>query len=571
MCKFLTRCLAVACLWVCSHFAALAQGPTGLTCEDAIPVTKEFPPITVSGAGELWFTAWTYDLPISMVFVPDNQASIIAPEIDFDFSCISGEYDDPILNKYFNPKNPSYIKMPQTLSMEANREDGLKYVLSISETYRDLLARAGLTKNLQVFVKVKFAEAGTASLAVDTLYATCQTGGEIMTLGDSAQITARDSSTYQIVPFSTFRTDSIQFIWNGTAPAKIWMKSGCSSLVESITDVMDSWVMNPGDTLSLTTAEVREKDDLYDEMGVDGGLCYMYVTSEADGIISLKRKPMTPPENGAIRLEFGETYSLDTSKLYFFSKTWIDGILFETSTKYKVTAYLSKTGNFSLPIPSNPTWLIDSLRFSPTEDGHELGLSDRDLTYIRAKTPGHYVYVRFKTNDPNAKFTLWTWKNDNNECASVGSAILQIPSTINVETQTQTYRIRYSDIEGGEFKIISGITRACTGYIADQCTFSTTATNDPHVIKKSSFTSRGTVTYNAATVTGWRNRVDENGYLYFRMVTTRQGFVTFQTTAPQEQDPEPPDDPEPECEKTIHAAVSAATPHGSVQIQFVNE
>lgn len=29
--------------------------------------------------------------------------------------------------------------------------------------------------------------------------------------------------------------------------------------------------------------------------------------------------------------------------------------------------------------------------------------------------------------------------------------------------------------------------------------------------------------------------------------------------------------PGPDCEKTIHAAVSAATPHGSVQIQFVNE
>ena len=62
----------------------------GDACRAAIPLTKDFSD-TIRKAGiEKWYSATTFDLPLAVAFVPDNGESCPAPEVEMDFSCISG-------------------------------------------------------------------------------------------------------------------------------------------------------------------------------------------------------------------------------------------------------------------------------------------------------------------------------------------------------------------------------------------------------------------------------------------------------------------------------------------------
>ena len=49
-----------------------------------------------------------------------------------------------------------------------------------------------------------------------------------------------------------------------------------------------------------------------------------------------------------------------------------------------------------------------------------------------------------------------------------------------------------------------------------------------------------TITIPAATVETWADRVDDEGNLYVLFYTKTAGTVTISSTAPEEQDPEPP-------------------------------
>ena len=77
-------------------FATSVVAQTGLTCNDPIPVNKSYndhvevdPKV---GYKELWYTAWSYDLPIHVYFSPDSMNSTWGPEVEIDFSCTTGDY-----------------------------------------------------------------------------------------------------------------------------------------------------------------------------------------------------------------------------------------------------------------------------------------------------------------------------------------------------------------------------------------------------------------------------------------------------------------------------------------------
>ena len=62
-------------------FATSVVAQTGLTCNDPIPVNKSYndhvevdPKV---GYKELWYTAWSYDLPIHVYFSPDTLSILL--------------------------------------------------------------------------------------------------------------------------------------------------------------------------------------------------------------------------------------------------------------------------------------------------------------------------------------------------------------------------------------------------------------------------------------------------------------------------------------------------------------
>lgn len=552
-------------LWVSIPTLAVgADDADGSSCANAIPVHGGMQ-LPIVRAGDVWFTAHTFDLPLTLVFTPSNQSTTQQPQAFFDFSCTSGEYDDPILNKYFNIHSSSYIPMPYQYPMERQVDDQgkLHFVLTVPVQFRDLLAKVGLTYNIQAYVRVYFPESGQSEISLDDQYSTCMSGGQIMKLGDKMDIAPNDSDSYAILPFGTFRMDSIHYVWTGTAPATIYLMKDCSDLPQSMNEAMETWTMQPGEKKRLSMMEVRQKGDYYEKCGTEGDLVYMHVISTSAGEIQVNRTEMAPPENNAVLLKFGVPVKADSSILYFFPKDWNDGMRFVSSSRYIMRAYLSTTGYFEISDPDAGD--IGKFQFGVIDEGHELGFSTREMDQITQMLSNgqNYVYVRFRTNDPNATVTLWEWTQ--NECAGVSTtAIMANASMYMPGARGVSYRLRYSEISGYPLSIIFSLTKyACTFYIAKDCGKGYTATSSKVVYFKS-VSRNSTLTIPAATIDSWANDVDQDGYLYLVATppSTSRGSITLSTTKPPEEDPEP--EPEPECEKTITVSVNPLTPYGSV-------
>lgn len=539
-----------------------AQG--GTSCQDAISFTGSYQ-MNISGAGEVWFTAYTYDLPLTMVFIPSNQSSTYTPVAEFDFTCTPGVYDHPTLRRWFGPNSSGTIVMPQRMTMERKVEDGItKYVLTVPESTRNMLASAGLTDNLQAYVKMRFYEAGIVSIASDNRYSTCMTGGTFLRINEHVDVAARDTNVYSIVPYSTFRKDSIHYVWEGTSPAKVWLMKDCNELSVDTTNIMESWTMQPGDTLRLTMQQVREKDDYYDAQGAQGGLVYFHVTSASVGRFHIRRTPMAPAENNAILLRFGIPVPADSNIVYCFPKTWKDPMSMVTESSSPVTVYFGKTGFFDYHITSSNN--IGKRDFVAVPDGYEADFSTKDINNLvyNIASNKNYIYVRFRSNDPSATVTLWDWNIS--DCASTSSVNLSFGTPINMpEGRNLAYRVRYADIVNHSMSVAFTLSAyTATFYVAKDCSTGYNASN-PNVFHYETLTAAyNSFEISAQEIATWPP--DENGYVYITLKTRSSsafGFVLISLT------PEP--EPEPECEKTIHAAVSAATPHGRVQIQFVNE
>ena len=77
-----------------------AQDPDGKTCATAIPLGKDYQKQVLNGQ-EIWYSAWTFDLPLSVYFAPEHGSADPAPIVAMDFSCTSGFYEDSILCSLF--------------------------------------------------------------------------------------------------------------------------------------------------------------------------------------------------------------------------------------------------------------------------------------------------------------------------------------------------------------------------------------------------------------------------------------------------------------------------------------
>ena len=78
--------------------ATSMMAQTGLTCEDPIPVDENYVG-SVDGPCTLWYVAYTYDLPLTVHFIPEVDNSDWGPEVEVDLTCTPGIYDDPRIHE----------------------------------------------------------------------------------------------------------------------------------------------------------------------------------------------------------------------------------------------------------------------------------------------------------------------------------------------------------------------------------------------------------------------------------------------------------------------------------------
>lgn len=526
--------IAATIMLFCWVVGLHAQSPSGLTCEDAIPLGTEYNG-NVPGAGTYWYTASTYDLPLKIQFAPAPGASDIAPSVEVDFTCTPGVYDDPQLDSLINEASGWGYTMPLTFNGNLIVVDGHnEYSLSVGKSYRDILASLGYTNNITAYVKVTYGGAGGIDMAPDTAFSNCMDRGEIVTLGTVLNIEAEDSDTHFVFPLTKWQDDSVRFIWQGTAPADVYLSTICDYGFDPFDDankIYDVLTVQANDTFKLTNAEIKRALDWPEN---NGGLYYMKIYSQSAGTLKVEHIPMTPPAGDATLLRYGRTIQLnahDTTKVFAIPADWTNPTEFISPTQYIFRMYVGKTHDFET------SEAIADYTFHRTDNGRWLGLPKEELAALWTKATGNYLYVRF---DCAAKTSVTPYKWSQSECEELSREILPGDTLRSSRNSTIVYRMYYADWVGGDIQLKWLSNTQCPAFMADTCSPSSWNRDDARIIEYKTIARRGTWTITEAEWTSWANRMDPDGYIYLRIVpsTSTNANMVITSSAPAEEDPQ---------------------------------
>ncbi len=513
-------------------FATSMMAQSGLTCDDPILVNKDFRG-TVEAESELWYTAWTYDLPLHVYFSPDVEDSQWGPEVQIDFTCTPGIYDDPKLDSVVNQLSGFGLELPvEFLCDKIYRNGKTEWDLVIDQSYRERLTEVGLTKNVQAFVKVYFPEAGEIRLTPDTSFQSCVENGYYVHLGDTIDIAANDSESMFVLPYSEWKDDSIQFTWIGEQTARVWVaKNECKfTPITTSAYYITHYDIAEGVPHKLQSKEMEN----FIETHKFGGIYFGKVVAKSAGKLVVEKIPLGKIQGDAILLKHNEPVQLQANdnRVFCFPKTW-KSTEFLANTQYLMGMHVSNTPEFV----AGDANVISVYPFSKVDNNRELQLSAGDIAALATSATDDYLYVRFECNRATQLTpSLWQPASCGNQ-----SVVIKSGEQISLKTSSSSniYRLRYDDWKGYDFSMQWKSYGQMTLYIADYCDIMLSGA-DPHVVWSKTFNPNNTNTITAADLDSWASRVDADGFLYVRVSPKMTGNVTFTSAKPAETDPEGP-------------------------------
>ena len=529
-------CVCAFLIGTCIHAYAQRDGST---CYKAIPIGKEYKE-DITSAQTVWYTARTFDLPLAVYFIPQNESDP-APEVEMDFSCTSGIYSDPIICMLFCKGGSLTMPMPhRPILKETTVEGRLAYYISVGKSYRDLLVKMGIDYNVDVVIKVTYHSAGSMSIAPDDMFANCVEVDKIVHLGDSIPVEAEDKESYVIVPYVQWQYDSIQYEWFGTTPCVLSVGNNCTF---DPMDGMDEAIMDggpnsehnpiqPGGKWKVTSDLLMQYVSDTVHFPNEAGMFFAKFYSSAPGGMKITQMPTSPPRAGAIIMRYDRTYALNANDaaIYAMPNTWIKDMQFITPTKHVFRMYIANDPDFS------QAHSLDTLQFSPSYDGHVLGLLGTQLKEYWKRAIDQYLYVRFECSEATV-VTPSQWALS--PCLTKANLITNGQEfTITRGGSTKVYyRFYYNHWKGGDMIFRWKNTRTkCPLFMGDTCLFEYAAT-DAHVFLSDNVPTNGTWTLTKDRLDTLEKYVDGDGYLYILFNPTAQAKMIITSNAPQEVDP----------------------------------
>lgn len=526
---------------VVSLIATFAVAQSGLTCDDPIRVDANYNGI-VDGPCTLWYTASTYDLPLTVHFAPNSTNSTYSPQVELDLTCTPGVYDDPKVHELVTMAEGFEITFPVKLTCD--KEDygngHVEWDLSVNSTYRDQLASFGVTYDVPAFVKVSFPEGGKVYIKPDTLFKNCMENAEYLKLDDTISVLSNDSDRVFVVPFTDWKEDSIQFVWTGAEPANFYVATTRCEFIPQDSDpsVFANYELQSNEPYKLRSNTMKDIVDKYE----NGGLYYGKVMAKGEGQLIIEKIPMSPIQGGAILMEYGKPIELkaNDNSLYCFPRFW-KATHFVANTQFITKMYTSNTIDFVAADDSQN--LLSNSAFVLVDDERKLEISTKEMANLTNKAKDDYIYVRFQCAQ-STTITPLSW--DASLCADNSTKITTTSFSVPAKSSNTIYRLNYDEWKGYDMTVTWMSGGSLKMYIADTCSFFLSSTG-PEIVQYSSIARRSSVTYDAATVDSWASRVDADGFLYVRFNSNNQGTVTFSTTKPTEVDPDLPTAPTTPC------------------------
>lgn len=532
--------LCVCVLLLGTYAPAYAQDP-GAACRTAIPMGTEYNARVLNGQS-IWYSAWTFDLPLSVYFAPEHGANDPAPEVEMDFTCIPGYYEDSILCSLFcKTSAPSGIQfdMPHKPSLKSKTlDDGtFVYYLSLGKTYRDLLLQTGISYNVEVYVKVTYKSNGTISLSPDDLFSNCVDNAKFMHLGDTVQVAASDVNRHVVVPYLQWQNDTIRYKWTGTTPCVVAVANKCDfdPSVPPDGDILDYQTLMPGDSLTVTAALLSEYVNNQKEYPNEAGMYFAKFYSTDPGVMQIIKAPQAPPRKKATILRFDRTYALNANDTAVFAipTSWNDDTLntkFSTPTDHVFSMLIATDPDFS------EEHLLKTYQFEKLQNGHWQGIFASEMVSFWTHTTEQYLYVRFECSEAT---TVTPSKWFSSTCIKGTTLITSLDTTFRVDRQGGTkYRYNYTQLLGGNMSFTFKRAGDCRVFFATDCNITTSTTASNLLTYRVMTSSQNTATVKAEKIAEWAERIDEEGYVYMMVYTTLSArTITITSSAPAETDP----------------------------------
>lgn len=533
--------LAILLFLAVCPLALQAQENSGATCDDAIIVTDGFS-MHVEEATTLWFTAWTYDLPMTLTFHPDDPYSV-SPTGWGDFTCTTGVYDDPNMIALVRDIDKWGYTMPIEFDFSLSKsvgQGGNEYELIVESNYRTQMSNYGITYDVQAWVKIDFPGPGTLTTQIDQEFRQCRESSHWLSLPDTIEITPATAveETFTM-PLVEWMNDSVRFIWTGDEALAIAMGTQCDFTINATDPALIFYSEIPQsagpDTLDMTSDLMRE----FFNMVGEGGVYYLRFATAGTGELMIDYKPAAIPDNNAILLHKGESVALtagEISPLYCFPVSWLEKPLewMSKPSSANVKMFVHEDGFFS--VTSAGVTATHEYTFMPsTGTTRSVCWSQQDVWELEGIAQGQYMYVRFfPAEDVTITPTEW---NVDKGCMS--NSILFLPHDsllVRKDNSVQIYRLPLQQWKerGQDVTLRWTSYNPLTIYIADTCKFNMVASN-VHVMYHTSIPANSTVTIPAATIAGW-NKSDSNGYAYARFLVQATDGVLVSRPANQQPD-----------------------------------
>lgn len=535
--------LLCACALIGTCAQAYAQNP-GAACRTAIPMGKDYC-AQVRNGQTVWYSAWTFDLPLTVTFAPESKTDP-APEVEMDFTCTPGYYQDSILCSLFCKTSGGSgldFGLPHKPSLSSKTlDDGtFVYYLSLGKKYRDLLLRVGISYNVEVFVKVTYKCNGQISLAPDDLFTNCVDNAKFMQFGDTVDVKASDKQRHVIVPYVQWQEDTIVYRWKGTAPLTMSVANTCDFDPTDNTDGnIIQYVANiqPGDSVKVSATRIYNwvHNDLFPN---EAGMYFAKFYSAEPGTITIVKAPQAPPRANATLLRFDKTYPLNAhdSSVFAIPTSWND-------TKIN-TKFTTPTDHiFRMTIATDPdfseTHTLKTYQFEKAESGRWQGIVGKNMADFWKKTTEQFLYIRFDCSEATTVTPAKWYMSDCYE--KTASYAVNAGDAVTVTRGSSTvYRFSYPQWAGGDMTISFALSAACEVYLADTCAINRTKADAPYwLVYKDTVKSTKPLTIPASKIASWADRLDEEGCFYGLFYTTANSTnrkLTFTTNAPEETDP----------------------------------
>ena len=538
--KFFSVILCVTCA-----LALSAQTPDGLTCETAIPVDKSYQG-SIDAPGVYYYTAWTYDLPLTCYFYPTSEVDSLY--LDIDFTCTPGVYDDPNIKELLDETMGWGVKVPMRFDdfiKEVDEYGRLRYSLSVSHVYRDLMGNFGISYDVQAIVKVKTTAAGEIRMEPDLAFRTCVESSQWLNLPDTISVSMLSADDTYVLPLSDWQNDSVRFIWKGqNAPIQMWIAEDC-----------DFELKLTGENAALKCYEIRPdagngenifvmtRQDIIDliDFANNGGVLYMRAITAEDADLIIEKQPIQGPMADAIRLEFNKPAAVQANnvqQVYYFPATWKQRDLLLSSEKNTaITAYFYGDVNLTQP--------LCAYDFSTIDNETYLGISVKELGDFLKDYKEEYVFVVFNAKQ-NTTITPAKWEVC--PCVQTTSRV-DLGDTIQLKARTTiSYRVDYNTWCNNNVTIKWSAKNKMKLAVADTCAGFTFDDTDPHVLQYKLYENSSSKQLDSIVITGetirtWADRVDEDGFLYLRCNANIAGSLIISYEPDPTIQPEEPSSP----------------------------